>query len=125
MKTSSFNILRVGLGITFLWIGILIFQNPEAWGGYLQPWAVKLLAVDIKTAMVATAVFDIIIGFSFLVNYLTFWASLLASFHLIIVMTVSGINPITVRDLGLLAGTLALAFNSFYYGSIKSKQHHS
>lgn len=51
--------------------------------------------------MIATAVFDIVVGFLLLTNYFTFWASALASLHLIVVMTVSGINPITVRDLWL------------------------
>lgn len=113
------------MAITFLWIGVLIFQNPEAWGGYLHPWAAKLLLIDIKTAMLATALFDIVVGFLLLTNYFTFWASILASLHLAIVMTVSGINPITIRDLGLLAGVLALAASTFPYGFIKGKQHNS
>jgi hypothetical protein len=33
MIKTSFHILRVGLAITFLWIGVLIFKNPESWGG--------------------------------------------------------------------------------------------
>jgi len=47
MKKTSFHFLRVGLAITFLWIGILIFKNPEAWGGYLEPWAVGLLPIPL------------------------------------------------------------------------------
>ncbi len=120
MKSSSFHILRVGLAITFLWIGVLIFQNPEAWGGYLQPWAAKLLTIPVKEAMIATAIFDILVGFLLLVDYLTFWASILAALHLIVVLTVSGINPITIRDVGLLAGALALAASTLPYG-LKSK----
>ena len=121
MRQASFHILRVGLAITFLWIGVLIFQNPEAWGGYLQPWAANLLTMPIKDAMIATAIFDIIVGFLLLIDYLTFFAASLAALHLIVVMTVSGINPITIRDLGLLAGALALAAHTFPYG-FKTKQ---
>jgi uncharacterized membrane protein YkgB len=33
MKKTSYHILRVGVAITFLWIGVLIFKQPEAWGG--------------------------------------------------------------------------------------------
>ena len=43
MNRTSFHILRVGLAVTFLWIGILILKNPEAWGGYLflkKSWTV-------------------------------------------------------------------------------------
>ena len=125
MNSAPFHILRVGLAITFLWIGVLILQNPEAWGGYLNPWAARLLPFSLETTMIGTAIFDIVVGFLLLTNYFTFWASAVASLHLIIVMTVSGINPITIRDLGLLAGALALAANTFPYGFIKSKQQHS
>src|SRR3989344_5189598 len=62
MRKSSFHFLRVGLAITFLWIGILIFRNPEAWGGYLEPWAAGLLPIPLSEAMIGTAIIDIIIG---------------------------------------------------------------
>jgi len=42
MDKASFHILRIGLAVTFLWIGVLILRNPEAWGGYMRPWAAGL-----------------------------------------------------------------------------------
>lgn len=105
---AGFHILRVGLAITFLWIGILIFQEPEAWGGYLQPWAANLLPIPLKEAMIGAALLDITIGVFLLVDILTPLAALLGIFHLIIILAVSGINAITVRDIGLLAALLAL-----------------
>lgn len=121
MNLASFHILRVGIAITFLWIGILIFQNPEAWGGYLQPWAEELLPIPIERVMLGTAIFDIVVGFLLLVDYLTFFAAAVAATHLIIVLAVSGINPITIRDVGLLAGALALVASTFPY-DFKNKQ---
>lgn len=109
MKSASYHILRVGLAVTFLWIGILIFKEPEAWGGFIQPWAASLLPIPINQIMIGTALFDIAIGFLLLVDLLTWLAALGGAVHLAIVLTVSGINAITVRDIGLLAGLLALA----------------
>ena len=118
MKKASFHILRIGLAVTFLWIGVLIFKQPEAWGGYLQPWAAKLLPIPITQAMVATAILDIGIGVLLLVNRLVWMAALAGAIHLIIVLATSGVTDITVRDVGLLAAALALAVNflpkSFY-----------
>ena len=108
MSKISLHILRFGMAITFLWIGILIFRNPEAWIGYIQPWAANLLLVPPKTAMFATAVLDIAVGILFLTNYLLWLPAGLASLHLALVLTVSGINAITVRDIGLLAAAIAL-----------------
>jgi len=108
MRKTSFHILRVGLAITFLWIGVLIFKTPGAWGGYLAPWAAGLLPVPIEQAMIGTAILDILIGFLLLIDYYVWPASLLGAIHLIIVLTVSGITDITVRDIGLLSGAVSL-----------------
>ena len=112
MKKISFHFLRVGLAITFLWIGILIFENPEAWGGYLQPWVAGLLPVPLAQAMMGTAILDITIGVLLLADILTWLAALVGAIHIVIVQAVSGITEITVRDIGLLAGMLALMIDS-------------
>lgn len=112
------NIIRVGLGITFLWIGILIFQHPDAWGQALQPWALGLLPIDLRTAMMQTAVFDITVGFFLLVEVLPALFSLLAFIHLITVITVVGITGVTARDIGLAA--IALALTIAYWPKRKS-----
>ena len=112
MKKTSFHILRVGLAITFLWIGVLIFKNPEAWGGYLQPWAAGLLPIPLEQAMIGTAILDITIGAFLLIDFLPWLAALVGAIHLVIVLTVSGITDITVRDIGLLVGAIALAIDS-------------
>ena len=112
MKKTSFHILRVGVAVTFLWIGVLIFKYPEAWGGYLQPWAAKLLPVPIAQVMIKTAFLDIAIGALLLVDSLVWLAALAGAIHLIIVLTVSGITDITVRDIAILAAVIALMADS-------------
>lgn len=107
MNTPSFHILRVAIAITFLWIGILILQNPEGWGGMVFPWVANLLP-SVKAAMVGTAILDLAVGALLLVDVATWFAALLGSLHLLVVLAVTGINPITIRDIGLLGGTLAL-----------------
>ena len=108
MKNNAYHILRVGVGITFAWIGVLIFQSPESWGGLIMPWAAGLLPVSIEHAMISTAILDILIGFVLLIDVFTWLAAGIGSIHLVIVLITAGINAITVRDIGLLAATLAL-----------------
>jgi len=108
MRQSAFHILRVGTAITFLWIGVLIFKEPEAWGGLLQPWVFPLIMVSLKQAMIGTALLDIIIGGLLLVDKFTWLASLAGALHLIVVLVATGITTVTVRDIGLLAATIAL-----------------
>lgn len=108
MSHTSFHLSRVGLGITFLWIAVLIVADPEGWGGLLQPWAAGLLPLPLKAAMVQTAILDGVIGFLFLVDLWTWLAALLAAIHLCVVLAVTGITPVTVRDIGLLAVAVGL-----------------
>lgn len=112
MTKTGFHILRVGMAITFLWIGVLILRTPESWGGYLQPWAMGLLPVPIEQAMIGTAILDIAIGFFLLIDSFVWIAALVGSIHLVIVLAVSGITDITVRDIAILAGTLSLMADS-------------
>lgn len=113
MKKSAFHILRVGVAITFLWIGVLIFKDPQAWGGFLQPWATNLLPVPLGQAMVGTAILDILVGVVLLSGFFVWVAAAVGSIHLIIVLITVGINDVTVRDIGLLAATLALLADDF------------
>ncbi|MBI2639279.1 MAG: hypothetical protein HYW90_00090 [Candidatus Sungbacteria bacterium] len=113
MRNAVFHIVRVGTAITFLWVGVLILQDPENWGGLLRPWAAGLLPLSVAQTMVGTAVLDIAIGFFLLIDRWTFLFSLFAFFHLLAVLTVVGIDAVTVRDIGLAASALALAVGSW------------
>ncbi|MBI5140152.1 MAG: DoxX family membrane protein [Candidatus Vogelbacteria bacterium] len=115
MSKISSHILRIGLAVTFIWIGVLILKNPEAWGGYLNPWAIKLLnqvGVTLSVALIQTAILDILIGILLILNALTWVAATVSAVHISIVLIVSGITDITVRDIGLLAGAIAVAIDS-------------
>jgi len=104
----------MGLGITFLWIGVLILRAPEAWGiGYIQPWALKLLPLPIKEMMISAALLDILAGVFLLTNIFTWLGAFIGATHLVSILIVSGITEITVRDIGLLAACVALACISF------------
>lgn len=108
MISPAFHILRVGIAITFLWIGILVFQEPEAWGLYLQSWAVDILPISLKQAMISAALLDILVGLFLLINVFTWVAAFLGAVHLIIVLITTGINGVTVRDIGLLAAIISI-----------------
>lgn len=112
-KEYGYHIVRVGLAITFLWIGILIFRDPESWGAMVQPWVLELMPLPIKSVMLSTAVLDMVIGFFLLIDVFTWLLALIGALHLVTVLAVTGINAITVRDIGLLAGLLSLFVTKF------------
>ena len=112
MKPPSYHILRVGMAITFIWVGVLIIKDPGAWGGLISPWAEKLLPGPIEQVMMSTAILDIVVGGMLLLDVWVWVAGFLASAHLAVVLVTTGINAITVRDIGLLTGGLALMASS-------------
>lgn len=112
MKKTSFHILRVGIAVTFIWVGVLIFRSPQAWGSFLQPWAAELVSVPLRQAMIATAILDIAVGFFLLIDVMTWVAALFAAGHLALVLTTVGITEVTVRDIGLFAGSCALVIDA-------------
>ena len=116
MKSYSFHILRVGTAIRFLWIAILIIKDPDAWVGLVQPWAANLIPFSLEKALINTAILDFAVGFFLLVDKFVFAASIFGFIHITTVFIVVGIDVITVRDIAILAGTLALAFESYPSG---------
>lgn len=110
-KDASYHILRVGIAITFLCIGVLIFKEPDYWAGFLQPWAVGLLPVPLREAMIGTAVLDVAVSFFLLIDVLAWVAALAAMGHLVIVLVTAGITEVTVRDIGLLSAAAALCWS--------------
>ncbi|PIR69617.1 MAG: hypothetical protein COU47_02585 [Candidatus Niyogibacteria bacterium CG10_big_fil_rev_8_21_14_0_10_46_36] len=112
-KDASYHILRIAVGITFVWIGILIFQSPEAWGGFVEPWVENLLPLPLKDIMLATAAVDVVIGFFLLVDVYVWIFGFLGALHLATVLITSGITAVTVRDIGLLGGLIAITLVSW------------
>ncbi len=112
MNKIAFTILRLGLGITFVLVGIFILRNPDSWGFMIQPWALKLLGSSLHQAMISTAYLDLAIGTLLLINIWTWLAAGVGAFHLVTVLITVGVNEITVRDIGLLVASAALAIDS-------------
>jgi len=113
-NTISVYILRVGLAITFIWIGVLVVSDPLSWAGFIKPWAQNLLVFSLETTMTISGFLDIGIGI-LLLSPKILWriGAVLGALHLASVLVVSGIDGITIRDVGLLASALALAFIEF------------
>lgn len=101
-------ILRIGLFLTFIWVGYLVLREPLVWGSYINKWVLEFIPLDIKRFMMITGIVDILIGVSFLHRRTVFLASVFGSLHLASILLVSGVNEATVRDIGLLGGTISI-----------------
>jgi uncharacterized membrane protein YphA (DoxX/SURF4 family) len=113
MEEIAFIILRIGLGITFVWMSILIFKDPMRFGKLIKPWAVNLTPMPIPQAMILTGIFDLIVGIWLISGYFPFYAAIIAALHLVQVLLATAAAHGTFRDVGLLANAIALVV---YYG---------
>lgn len=112
MKHASYHVLRVGLGITFLWIGILIIQNPLSWFENLLPWPQNLLDGWAIYIMYIIASMDLLIGLLLLVDIMLWLVALIGALHLITALFATGITALTVHDITLIAALIAVFLES-------------
>lgn len=104
----SYFVLRVGLGLTFLWIGIDILRHPDVWLGYLP--ASLPFGIPREVGLKLNGVFDVGLGLLMIIRMFPKIVAALAAIHLIGILVSYGLDAVTVRDVGLLGGVLALFF---------------
>ena len=99
-------ILRVGLGLTFVWISIDMFRHPDTWIGFL-PGTIPL-DLSRETALQLIAIFDAALGVLLITGHFARIVSFLAAIHLLGILVVQGVDAVTIRDVGLLGVAVAL-----------------
>lgn len=101
-------ILRFAIGSVFLWFGIHKWIQPEAWYGWVPPWLWQYLPVSPEVFMYLNGAFEFAIGILMVGGKLLRPAAAAAGLFLLSILVFQGGNEITVRDMGLLGGCLAL-----------------
>ena len=104
--------LQIGLAITFIWIGVMIIQSPAYWSGFFPVWLINISPFSPISLSVLFGVLDLIIGMMLLFKYQLHVAALLGALHLTGILIFSGIDVVTVRDVAILGGVLAVFIDS-------------
>ncbi len=114
--------LRLGVGVVFLVFGLDKFRSEEAqlasWADWVPGWVSVLIGGRVKEFISLLGVFEVFVGLSFLTGYVLFWAALSSLFLLgTVLLSTSGlffgkVEPSTIRDIGLLGGTLSLMLST-------------
>lgn len=110
LDTISYIILRIGLGITYIWIGVMITIEPISWSGFF-PEFIRDLSYS-NSVVVAAGVLDFLIGLLLVVGRFVPVASFLSAVHLLGILAFYGIDAITIRDVGLFGASLSLLLTS-------------
>jgi uncharacterized membrane protein YkgB len=107
-KNTGYHILRVSMGITFAWIAVLIFKEPEFWSGFLPLWFTDLLPVTGAQFMYSVGALDAVLGALMLLDLFMWQVGALAALHMLGILLTTGIDSVTVRDIGLFGGCVSL-----------------
>lgn len=99
-------ILRVGLGLVFLYAGTASLQNPTSWIGYVPQFV--LLVMPRETFLMVHGIFELALGVGLISRLWLPILSLLAFLSFFSIITLVGIDEVTFRDFGLACMSLAL-----------------
>lgn len=102
-------ILRLGLGAVVVWFGASQLIDPASWLFYVPSWT-QSLGLAAQTVIVLNGLLEVSLGSLMTLGVLTRFAALIFFCHMIIIVLELGLTAIGVRDIGLSAGLLALAF---------------
>jgi uncharacterized membrane protein YphA (DoxX/SURF4 family) len=105
----SFLVLRIGLGIVFLWFGIDKIINPLNWAGWVPEGIRPLIPFDDEVHMAIQGVVEGALGALMVAGLFTRIVGIISSAVLLAIIIAIGLNDIAGRDIGLLGGALALA----------------
>jgi uncharacterized membrane protein YphA (DoxX/SURF4 family) len=112
MTSRALLVLRIGLGITFIWIGTLIVQDPAGWAGLIRSDVSGFMIGDPTITMRATGIFDILLGLMFIFGVWLWLMGLIGAIHMLIVIATIYLGDSTARDVGILGGCLAVTLSS-------------
>ncbi len=121
-------IVRIGLGLVFLWFGLTQIFNGQSFLGYLPSFAEQIPLAPL-TIILLNGILDTIIGLFYTLGILTRLTAFVAAVHLCIVVIGLGYNDIAVRDLGLMIMSLTVmingpdhwTFDTHFMGRVKNK----
>ncbi len=105
-------ILRIGLGLVFLWFGLDKFVHPKFWMNLVPEFIANLVPFSLSTFNLLQGIVETVVGLLLLIGLWHQFAAIIAGLILIpivAVMGVQGIYDIALRDFGLLCIAVAIA----------------
>jgi len=107
-------VLRIGLGVMYIYSGLNLFSNPDAWRGFIPAWFLSLWSDvgPIEIFLKLQGVGELVLGLLFLAWFSgkrgVFIASLFASLEIFSILIFVGVDLVTFRDIGVFAAAFSL-----------------
>ncbi len=105
-KLTPEFILRIGLGLVFIYAGLHVATDPTGWIGFVPHWLQTI--VNPYLFLTIHGIVEIILGILILTGFFLPAVSLIAFLDLFSILVFYGVDDTTFRDFGLMMATLAL-----------------
>ncbi len=110
LSPYGLTIIRVGLAGVLLWFGVNQLMEAESWVGYVPEFVPALLGVPGTTLVLANGAIEIACGVLLFLGVFTRIVALVMGIHLVLIAASLGNTAVAVRDWGLAAAFIGLAF---------------
>ncbi len=119
--TWSSVLLRLGVGVVFLYFGVDKFVHPEVWAGWINPRLLYYLPVSHDVFLYVNGGVEGVVGLLLILGLWTRIAASVAAVLLIGILATVGVTDVTVRDIAILAASLSLVLTGSKTLSIDNK----
>ena len=120
-KSWSTLILRLGIGIVFLFFGVDKFIHPEVWINWVSPRLLYYFPFPQEVFIYLDGGLEAIIGVMLILGFYTRIFALIASLLIVGILATVGITDVTLRDVAILAGALSLVLTGSDKLSVDNK----
>ena len=103
-------VLRISLGLVFLWFGFTNIFNHESLVGYL-PEFVYSLGISLQSIMLLNGIFEIVFGTLLIIGLFTRVVAFILFLHVLSIMFSLGYNDVAIRDFGLAFASLSISLH--------------
>ncbi|MFT4308914.1 MAG: DoxX family membrane protein [Candidatus Woesearchaeota archaeon] len=111
LEYYSKAVLRIGISIVFLWLGVLQLTDSQLWKEYVPDIIIGIIA-NPELLVVINGTVHIVLGTLLLAGGFTRITAWALSANLIIILLGIGYDIIGILTLGMLAGTISIAMTS-------------
>ena len=102
-------VIRIGLAVVFLWIGIDTLLHPIVWLAWVPQWLLNIIPFSPTMFMYIQGSVHVLLGSLLLVGFLTRKAAAVAAVILAAIIITLGFNDLAARDFAILTIAIALA----------------
>lgn len=106
----AFLIARIGLSFVLFWFGTSQLSHPSFWVGFVPSDVAALIPFSLEQFVLVNGAGELVLGTLVLLGLYTRIVAALSALHLAAIAFSLGLTPEGVRDWGLAAAFLSLAF---------------